>query len=72
MAELGRAAGYSKSTVKNALDKRYMEGMQIIADALGRLAISLSRFIKRRTLSIPNLKVHRGFPGKAAFIFKKK
>ncbi len=34
LAGLGRAAGLSSSTVKNALDKKYLEGMRIIADAL--------------------------------------
>lgn len=34
MAELGRQNGLSSGTVKNALDKHYENGMQLIADAL--------------------------------------
>lgn len=35
LAELGRRNGLSPSTVKNALDKHYINGEEIIAAALG-------------------------------------
>ncbi len=35
LAELGRKNGLSSSTVKNALDKHYINGEEIIATALG-------------------------------------
>lgn len=35
LAELGRQNGLSSTTVKNALDKHYRKGEEIIAEALG-------------------------------------
>ncbi len=35
LAELGRVNGKSSTTVKNALDKSYRFGEELIADALG-------------------------------------
>ncbi|MGB0893254.1 MAG: helix-turn-helix domain-containing protein [Parashewanella sp.] len=35
LAQLGEENGLSRSTLKNALDKHYVKGEKIIADALG-------------------------------------